>query len=144
VSDVIVTHHHADHAGSLGEVATRAAGATVHAGEADIANLTSPRTVVAAADGSDVFGLQIVATPGHTAGHVCVLDRATSVLVVGDALGNTAGLTGSNPRFTVDAVAARESVKKLAALDAGVILFGHGDPLTAGAAETLRTYAATL
>lgn len=144
VSDVILTHHHGDHAGSLGEVATRAAGATVHAGQADIANLTSPRTVVAAADGADVFGLQIVATPGHTAGHVCVFDRTTSVLVAGDALGNTAGLTGSNPRFTADAGAARESVKKLAALGAGVILFGHGEPLTAGAAEALRTYAATL
>ncbi|HEU4330201.1 MAG TPA: MBL fold metallo-hydrolase, partial [Lapillicoccus sp.] len=144
VSDVILTHHHGDHAGSLGEVAARAANATVHAGQADIANLSSPRPVAAAADGADVFGLQIVATPGHTAGHVCVFDRTAKVLVVGDALGNTSGLTGSNPQFTADTAAARDSVKKLAALDAGVILFGHGDPLTSGAAEALRTYAASL
>lgn len=144
VSDVILTHHHGDHAGSLGEVATRATTAAVHAGQADIANLSSPRTVLAAPDGTDVFGLQVVATPGHTLGHVCVFDQKTTVLVAGDALGNTAGLTGSNPQFTADAGAARDSVKKLAALDAGIILFGHGEPLTSAAAEALRAYAATL
>jgi glyoxylase-like metal-dependent hydrolase (beta-lactamase superfamily II) len=144
VSDVVLTHHHPDHAGRLGEVATRAAGATIHAGDADIANLTSPRTVVAAPDGAEVFGLQVVATPGHTAGHVCLFDRTTKVLVAGDALSNTAGLAGSPPQLTADATAARESVKKLATIDAAVILFGHGDPLTADAADALRTYAATL
>src|SRR5689334_7930664 len=144
VSDVILTHHHPDHAGSLGDVATRAAGATIHAGAADIANLTSPRTVLAAPDGAEVFGLQVVATPGHTAGHVSVFDRTTKVLVAGDALSNTAGLTGSPPQFTADVTAARKSVKKLATLDVAVILVGHGDPLTTGAAEDLRTYAATL
>ena len=77
VSDVILTHHHGDHAGSLGEVVTRAARAAVHAGEADISRLTSPRQIVAAADGSDVLGLQVVATPGHTEGHISVFDRAT-------------------------------------------------------------------
>ena len=32
----------------------------------------------------------------------------------------------------------------MAALDAGTILFGHGEPLTSGAADALRTYAGTL
>jgi glyoxylase-like metal-dependent hydrolase (beta-lactamase superfamily II) len=144
VSDVILTHHHADHAGSLGEVVTRAGRAAVHAGEADISRLTSPRQIVAAADGSDVLGLQVVATPGHTEGHISVFDRATRVLVAGDALNNSAGLTGSSPRNTADPVKAAASVKKMAALEAETILFGHGEPLTSRAADALHTYAGTL
>lgn len=144
VSDVILTHHHADHAGSLGEVVTRAGRAAVHAGEADISRLTSPRQIGAAADGSDVLGLQVVATPGHTEGHISVFDRATRVLIAGDALNNSAGLTGSSPRNTADPVKAAASVKKMAALEAGTILFGHGEPLTSDAADALRTYAGTL
>jgi glyoxylase-like metal-dependent hydrolase (beta-lactamase superfamily II) len=144
VSHVILTHHHADHAGSLGEVVTRARRAAVHAGEADISRITSPRQIVPAADGSDVLGLQVVATPGHTEGHISVFDRATRVLIAGDALNNTAGLAGSSPRNTADQTKAVESVKKMAALDVGTILFGHGEPLIAGAADALRSYAGTL
>ena len=144
VTDVVLTHHHGDHAGSLADVASRATKATVHAGAADIAQITSPRTVVAAADGSEIFGLQVVATPGHTLGHICVLDRATKILVAGDALNNSSGLSGSSPRNTADADQAKASVKKLAALDIAGILFGHGEPLTADASAALRQYAGTL
>ena len=144
VTDLVLTHHHGDHAGSLADVAARATKATVHAGAADIAQITSPRTVVAAADGSEIFGLQVVATPGHTLGHICVLDRATKILVAGDALNNSSGLSGSSPRNTADADQAKASVKKLAALDVAGILFGHGEPLTADASAALRQYAGTL
>jgi hypothetical protein len=44
--------------------------ATAYAGEADIAQIDGPRPLVAAADGAEVFGLQVVGTPGHTAGHI--------------------------------------------------------------------------
>ena len=144
VTDLVLTHHHGDHAGSLTDVAARATKATVHAGAADIAQITSPRTVIAAADGSEIFGLQVVATPGHTLGHICVLDRATKILVAGDALNNSSGLSGSSPRNTADADQAKASVKKLAALDIAGILFGHGEPLTADASAALRQYAGTL
>jgi glyoxylase-like metal-dependent hydrolase (beta-lactamase superfamily II) len=144
VTDLVLTHHHGDHTGSLADVAARATKATVHAGAADIAQITSPRTVVAAADGSEIFGMQVVATPGHTLGHICVLDRATKILVAGDALNNSSGLSGSSPRNTADADQAKASVKKLTALDIAGILFGHGEPLTADASAALRQYAGTL
>jgi len=144
VTDLVLTHHHGDHTGSLADVAARATKATVHAGAADIAQITSPRTVVAAADGSEIFGLQVVATPGHTLGHICVLDRATKILVAGDALNNSSGLSGSSPRNTADEGQAKASVKKLAVLDIAGILFGHGEPLTADASAALRQYAGTL
>ena len=58
-----------------------------------------------------VFGLRIVATPGHTIGHVAVLDEVGGILVAGDALGTACGtLAGSNPQFTEDAAQAKASV----------------------------------
>ena len=61
-----------------------------------------------------MFGLRIIGTPGHTAGHIAVLDEAGGVLVAGDALRTTGGtLVGSNPQNTEDATAAQASVVKL-------------------------------
>ena len=91
VGHVIVTHGHGDHAGSLAAVLTAAPDATGYAGAEDISSMTSPRPLVAVADGDVVFGLRIVATPGHTPGHIVVLDEVGGILVAGDALGTTWG-----------------------------------------------------
>jgi glyoxylase-like metal-dependent hydrolase (beta-lactamase superfamily II) len=141
VRHVVLTHHHPDHAGSVGEVMTAAARATVYAGEADIASISTPRPLSAAADGSEIFGLQIVATPGHTAGHISVFDPDSAVLIAGDALNNNGALTGANPRFTQDMAQAQASIGVLAALPVRTILFGHGEPLTEGAGPALRELA---
>ena len=74
VDHVILTHSHPDHAGSIPAVLEAAAGATAYAGEADIPAVRSPRALQAVGDGDEVFGLQIIATPGHTPGHISVLD----------------------------------------------------------------------
>lgn len=134
VGDVVVTHHHPDHQGSLGAVLEAARTATAHAGAADREQIDSPRPLQAVGDGDEVFGLQIVTTPGHTSGHISVLDRETRVLVVGDALiGRDGGVAGPDPEFTADVSTARESVRKLAGLDFDTILFGHGEPVTSEA-----------
>ena len=64
VGHVILTHKHDDHAGSAAEVLDAATSATGYAGAEDLAAITSPRDLVAVADGDAVFGLRIVATPG--------------------------------------------------------------------------------
>jgi len=142
VRHVVLTHHHGDHAGSIGDVLTRAPDATGYIGEADRPRVTSPRPLRPVADGTQVFGLQVVATPGHTDGHVSVFDPDSGVLVTGDALTNDGGLSGSNPQFTADSRAAAESVRKLAALPVRTLLFGHGEPLGTDAAAALRRLAA--
>jgi glyoxylase-like metal-dependent hydrolase (beta-lactamase superfamily II) len=144
VRHLVVTHHHPDHAGSVAGVMDAAAGATAYAGPADIPSITAPRDLVAVEDGEEVFGLRIVATPGHTAGHIAVFDPGTGLLVAGDALSNNEGLGGSPPQFTADEAAAAASVKKLADLDVQRILFGHGDPLEQDAGPMLRDLAASL
>jgi glyoxylase-like metal-dependent hydrolase (beta-lactamase superfamily II) len=141
VSDVILTHRHPDHAGSVPEVMKRASAATGHIGEDDFAQVASPRPLKVAADGSEIFGVSVVATPGHTLGHISVFDPETGVLVSGDALRNTSGLQGSDPQYTDDQDAAAASLTKLAKLPVKTILFGHGEPLTSGAAAALSALA---
>ncbi|MGH9039094.1 MAG: MBL fold metallo-hydrolase [Acidimicrobiia bacterium] len=145
VRHVIVTHKHPDHAGSLAGVLAAATGATAWAGEADIAAIQSPRPLEIAADGADIFGLQIVATPGHTPGHICVLDPGARLLVAGDALTNPPeGVAPPNAQYTEDMPTANASIKKLAGLGLDTVLFGHGDPIEGGAQRALETLAATL
>ena len=138
VRHVVLTHHHDDHAGGFPAVMQRAGSATGYAGEADLPRIDGPRPMKPADDGADIFGLQVVATPGHTAGHISLFDPGTGVLVAGDALTNTAGLAGSNPQFTADAGQAQESLRKLAALPIRIIYVGHGEPVEDGAADALR------
>ena len=144
VRHVILTHNHPDHAGSARPVMEAAAGAQGYAGAADIPSIDTPRDLVAVDDGEEVFGLRIVTTPGHTAGHVAVFDEDSGLLIAGDALNNTAGLGGSPPQFTADEAQAEASVKKLAELDVQRILFGLGDPLDQNASQALQDLAASL
>ncbi len=143
VAHVILTHKHPDHAGSLTDVLTAATAATGYAGAADLPSITSPRALTTVADGDDVFGLRIVATPGHTRGHVSVLDEAGGVLVAGDALGTTTGtLAGSNPSFTEDASAAKATIVKLGTLHFETLLVGHGEPILTGASAQVAALGA--
>jgi glyoxylase-like metal-dependent hydrolase (beta-lactamase superfamily II) len=134
VGHVILTHLHGDHAGSAAAVLEAAADAVGYAGEADIPGISAPRPLTAVADGDEIFGLRIVATPGHTAGHIAVLDPIGGILVAGDALGTDAGAPiPPNESFTEDMATAMQSVAKLGELTFETLLVGHGDPITSGA-----------
>ncbi|WP_433794533.1 MBL fold metallo-hydrolase [Actinoplanes sp. CA-252034] len=144
VKHVILTHQHPDHAGGLAEMAPKLS-ATLYAGTDDVAAIDAAgKQIQAIKDGDDVFGLQMIGTPGHTLGHVSVFEPGTGVLVAGDALRNQNVLEGSAPQYTADAAQAAASVKKLAGLDVRAILPGHGQPITSGAKEALQKLAATI
>jgi glyoxylase-like metal-dependent hydrolase (beta-lactamase superfamily II) len=143
VGHVILTHRHSDHVGSVSAVLEAAPHATGYAGAADLASIDAPRELRAVADGDSVFGLRIVATPGHTPGHVSVLDPVGGILVAGDALNTSGGaVTGPNPSFTDDMAVATASVATLAALSFETLLVGHGDPIEGGAAAMVAALAA--
>jgi len=143
VRHVVLTHKHPDHAGSVGDVMDRAERAVGYIGTADLSEVDAPRRLQPLEDGDDVFGLRMVATPGHTAGHMAVYDTGSRVLVAGDALTNTDGLAGSNPQFTEDEAAAARSVSRLADLEPRTILVGHGDPILSGASDALHELASS-
>lgn len=143
VGHVILTHRHGDHVGSVDAILAAAHGAIAYAGEADLASITSPRPLTSVKDGDMVFGLRIVATPGHTLGHVSVLDEAGGILVAGDALSTRGGEIGdSNPQFTDDMDKALASIRKLGSLTFETLLVGHGEPILEGASARVAAFAA--
>ncbi len=145
VGQVILTHKHPDHIGSVAEVIGQAGGATVYAGAPDIPAIDVAVPVTAVGDGDRVFDLDIIESPGHTAGHLSVLDSISGVLVTGDALnGLDGGVVGANPGFSEDMTAADSTVSKLAQFDYEVALFGHGEPLLEGASTAVGELAASL
>jgi len=142
VRHVILTHYHPDHIGSIGEVLAAAPKATAYAGAADIPQIESPRPLKAVGDKNEVFGLRVIATPGHTPGHICVFDPAGSMLILGDAVNNINNkLTGPNPQYTSDMAQAYQSVKKLAKLTFQRAVFGHGEPIDMGASRAIAKLA---
>lgn len=145
VDHVVVTHLHRDHAGGLSGVLEAAPAAIGYAGELDISGIDSPRALTSVGDGDEIFGLEIIASPGHTPGHISVYDPASGLLVAGDALTSEgADILGPNPQYTADLDTAHESVLRLAALDVDTIVVGHGPPIETRAGEKLVDLAASL
>jgi glyoxylase-like metal-dependent hydrolase (beta-lactamase superfamily II) len=134
VSHLILTHHHPDHVGSMPAVLSAAAAATGYIGQGDLNNVSGPRELLGLKDGDDVFGLSVIGTPGHTAGHISLLDPVASVLIAGDALnGSNGAVAGPNPQFSEDHNEALATVEKMAGFEYETIYFGHGEPVLEGA-----------
>jgi glyoxylase-like metal-dependent hydrolase (beta-lactamase superfamily II) len=72
-------------------------------------------------------GLQVLATPGHTPGHLSFYAPRYSLLFAGDSLRVLGGRLhfGDGP-FTWDYARGRESVRLQAALSPSIICCGHG------------------
>ena len=142
VGDVILTHKHNDHVGSLADIMELAPDATGYAGAEDIPSITTPRAINPVGDGDTVFGLQVVTTPGHTPGSISVYDAANGIVVAGDALiveGGSPNYPGA--QFTEDMDEARRSVAKLGELTFETLLVGHGEPIEGGASAAVAELA---
>ncbi len=149
VRHVLLTHWHNDHIGSTTQVLERAAGAVAHAGELDLDEIgggtIDADDIRPLRGGEEVFGLEVLHTPGHTEGHIAVIDHEAGLLVAGDALtADENGVAGPSPRFTADLDTAHESVRRLAELSFNTLLVGHGDPVETDADVDVAALAATL
>ncbi|MDH3680791.1 MAG: MBL fold metallo-hydrolase [Acidimicrobiia bacterium] len=145
VDHVIVTHAHGDHIGGLDAVLTAAPESTGYAGSGDIDKLSAPREIVAVDDGDEIFGLEILGTPGHTPGHISAFDPGTGLFLAGDAMITENGqLAGPVAQFSDDIDLAEESVKAIADTPVSTIVVGHGEPITDGAADQLARLATEL
>jgi len=87
---------------------------------------------------------RIIPTPGHSPGHVAFHLPDRGVLIAGDALCTYNPLTGKRgpqlmPRaFGFDIGQAQASLAALERIDAGTVLFGHGEPWTDGPAVAVQ------
>ncbi|MFL5335918.1 MAG: hydroxyacylglutathione hydrolase [Geminicoccaceae bacterium] len=120
---ILITHHHADHTGGLAEL-KEATGCTAIGPRADVARIPGlDKTVV---DGDTVgFGslqAKVLATPGHTSGHVSYWFPEAEALFCGDTL----FALGCGRLFEGDAATMWRSLSKLMALpDATRVYCGH-------------------
>jgi glyoxylase-like metal-dependent hydrolase (beta-lactamase superfamily II) len=84
-----------------------------------------------------------IPTPGHTDGHVSFHLPDRGVLFTGDAMNSRNPMTGRmGPQimpggFNISSEQALESLSDLESLDAGVVLFGHGEPWHDGPAAAV-------
>jgi len=125
VSHVVITHGHADHVGALSHVREAAPGARLFANPAENVAAAAPLL-----EGALIGTLRALATPGHTEGHMSLIDEDRGVLLVGDLLGTVGGQLARGPeRFTADPERAERSLHRFDALRGMRMVFGHGPEL---------------
>ena len=81
-------------------------------------------------------GIQVVHTPGHSAGHISLLVKNEGVLIAADICANFGGLALST--VYEDLQLGISSILKAAKLDFDTALFGHGSVLKGGANKKLQ------
>jgi len=143
---IYLTHHDVDHVGSAAFL-QRATGAKTWASHTDLPYILGekprpglkrlatllmrpeiPAQIGAYPADGRLEGLQVIPTPGHTPGHVCLLYR--DVLFAGDLVfGFNGRLTLSPAVMTWDPAQVKESARKMAAYPFRWVCPAHGAPL---------------
>jgi glyoxylase-like metal-dependent hydrolase (beta-lactamase superfamily II) len=143
---IVTTHGHWDHMGDNAALAEHT-GAQIAVHPADAYRLLKPEPLYAPfeippcvpavelAEGGEVrvggIRLEVMHTPGHTEGSVCLLDRENGILYSGDTLfpggWGRVDFPGGSPEAMVD------SIGRLVRLDDGLrVLPGHGPATSIG------------
>jgi glyoxylase-like metal-dependent hydrolase (beta-lactamase superfamily II) len=95
-------------------------------------------------------GFTVIEFPGHTPGMIGLWRESDRTVICADVMRSINLVTGlpqlgEMPEiFTCDVPEARRSIRKLAALQARTVCFGHGRPLTKNAADRINEFAAGL
>jgi glyoxylase-like metal-dependent hydrolase (beta-lactamase superfamily II) len=136
---VVITHHHPDHSGNLAEIARRTPHARIvcGAGDMDTIQMATGVTPEAIENGDTVLGLQVIETPGHTAGHISLFDASSSTMILGDLAANEGRLVRAPAQFTEDPAQYERTLRSVAELGFDNALPSHGDPLMHDASAML-------
>lgn len=137
---IILTHCHYDHSGGAGDVAT-AYGAKIAIHKEDASLLLNSHSSASEfygrkapsfvpdilLKGGEEFGeLEVIHTPGHTPGGICLYEKKSKILFCGDTVFQD-GSFGRTDLFGGNSESLIQSIKKLATLDVKVMYPGHGD-----------------
>ena len=157
---IALTHGHGDHSGSLDQLKAKLPDAQVLIPELDARILAGESVVdgklpgswkqlttapdVRLQAGDRVGSLEVVATPGHSPGHVAFLDTRDRAVIGGDTFTSYGGLQVSNhfsfpfpfaAMATWDKTKDLEAAKAIKALQPSLLAVGHGparrDPASA-------------
>jgi glyoxylase-like metal-dependent hydrolase (beta-lactamase superfamily II) len=165
---IALTHVHSDHVGSLDGLGDKLAGIEVAVGRRESRLLqrdfhTEPKephakirggfpkvqTIpsVLLNDGEMYGSLLVVASPGHTPGHIAFFDTRSGTLIAGDALVTIGGLRVSGDASAAFPIinwatwhkpTAVDSARRMLELQPNTIAVGHGKPITQNAAAALQ------
>jgi glyoxylase-like metal-dependent hydrolase (beta-lactamase superfamily II) len=163
---VALTHAHGDHVGGVGGVRQRFPAVEVSIAERDAAILAGDKTLLPTEPQTEIKGyfikvdwkpdrllkpgdrvgsLEVVASPGHTPGHVAFLDTRDRSLIAGDAFQTRAGIAVSGDLRLLFPFPAMATWNKQTALASAVALRALGPLLLAvGHGEAVREPAAAM
>jgi glyoxylase-like metal-dependent hydrolase (beta-lactamase superfamily II) len=85
-------------------------------------------------------GLEVIHTPGHTPGHVALLQRNSGVLVTGDSIFNVRAMRWSPKALCTDFRLTTQTATRLAEVDYKIAAFTHGPEIRDGAREAIRSF----
>lgn len=130
---IALTHHHPDHIGGAAYFAS-ALGLPLWAHARTAAALPTLEFARHLQDGEDlgVGAWQILHTPGHAPGHVCLYDAHNATVVAGDMVASVGTIL--IPPDDGDMGEYLRQLQRLEALDAKLALPAHGEPITAPSA----------
>lgn len=156
IARIVLTHAHIDHVGSLDALHEALPEVPVAISERDARFLTGDMSLDSSEpqvklrggypvcktkptlllhEGDRIGSLEVIATPGHTPGHLSFLDTRDRTIIVGDAFQTLGGVAVSGTfkwRFPLPALATwhkglcLESARKLLALQPSLLAVGHG------------------
>jgi glyoxylase-like metal-dependent hydrolase (beta-lactamase superfamily II) len=160
---IVCTHNHPDHIGGVRELVTSpSVEVLMHPADREplkvvfsdvfrrpgrlVALLTRGPEDAKPVDDGDVLpalgGLEVIHTPGHTPGSICLYSARHRVLFVGDTLQVIRGrLALPSHFFSEDLALARKSIERLGERDVEMICFAHYPPWRVDARNALRTLA---
>src|SRR5437660_3514146 len=157
---IVLTHAHVDHVGSLDALHDALPNAQVAISERDARFLSGDKSLdpsepqvrlrggytvcktkptLLLHEGDRVGSLEVIATPGHTPGHIAFLDTRDRAVIAGDAFQTQGGVAVSGTfelLFPLPALAtwhkglALESARKLLAAQPSLLAVGHGRMLS--------------
>lgn len=163
VSTIILTHYHIDHAGSVKDLKDLVnAKIAVGAGDKDFVSgdkpYPKPKNILARAassfikvapvnvditlkDADRIGSLTVIDAAGHTPGSIFLYDPQRKVLFAGDTLRLDGDKVVAGPKqYVWDEEKEQQSIAKLATLDFGVMLPGHGEILKTNASNAVKEF----
>jgi glyoxylase-like metal-dependent hydrolase (beta-lactamase superfamily II) len=156
IARIVLTHAHVDHVGSLDALHEALPDIPVAISKRDARFLSGDTSLdpsesqvplrggypicktiptILFSEGDRIGSLEVIATPGHTPGHVAFLDTRDRSVIAGDAFQTQGGVAVAGTvelLFPLPALAtwhkglALESARKLLALQPSVLAVGHG------------------